>query len=112
MTPLVHRFVIAGAALALSTISAASAQTVRPKGDQRGLAAVKPVAASVTACATGLMEIAPVSFDAGGRPDAWVIVHRVNGEIVSAERVTLREIEQVRRAPCGADPWRGETLAG
>jgi hypothetical protein len=87
----------------------ASAQT-RPA--QGGLASVKPVAASATACANGLIEIAPVSFDTEGRPDAWVIVHRINGEIVASERVSQREIEIVKRAPCGADAWRGVMLDG
>ena len=97
--------IVAAAALA----GAASAQT-RPEA--RGLASVQPVAASATACATGLIEIAPISFDMGGRPEAWVVVYRVDGEVVAAERVTPQEIEQLHRAPCKADGWRGAQLEG
>jgi hypothetical protein len=88
---------------------AASAQT---KPTASGLARVQPVAASATACTTGLIEIAPVSFDTGGKATAYVVVHRVNGEVVAAERVTPQEIEQLHRAPCKADGWGGAQLAG
>lgn len=94
---------------AATLVGAASAQT---KSDARGLANIQPVAASATACTTGLIEIAPVSFDAGGKASAWVIVHRVDGEIVASERVTEQEIEQLHRAPCKADGWRGQQLEG
>jgi hypothetical protein len=90
-------------------VGAASAQT---KPGPRGLAGVQPVAASATACTTGLIEIAPVSFDTGGKATAYVVVHRVNGEVVAAERVTTQEIEQLHRSPCKADGWRGAQLAG
>lgn len=94
---------------AVTMVGAASAQTA---GNARGLASVQPVAASATACAEGLIEIAPVSFDTGGRPSAWVVVYRVDGEVVAAERVSPQEIEQLHRAPCKADGWRGEALEG
>lgn len=88
---------------------AASAQTRSVTG---GLTSIQPVAASATACTTGLIEIAPVSFDAGGKATAWVIVHRVDGEIVASERVTPQEIEKLHRTPCKADGWRGQQLEG
>ncbi len=91
-------------ALLSPNISQAWAQTQPAQG---GLASVQPIAASATACAAGLIEIAPVSFDTAGRPDVWVVVHRVNGEVVAAERVSPSEVEKVSRAPCGADAWRG-----
>jgi hypothetical protein len=94
-------------ALLSPVISQATAQT---RSAQGGLASVQPIAASATACATGLIEIAPVSFDTKGRPDVWVVVHRVNGEIVAAERVSPSEVEKVIRAPCGAEAWRGVLL--
>ncbi len=102
-------FASAALAASIALLPPALAQTHAGQGS---LASVKPVAASVTACATGLIEIAPVSFDTTGRPDAWVVVHRVKGEVVSAERVTSREIEQLHRSPCGADSRRGAMLEG
>jgi hypothetical protein len=50
---------------------------------------------------TATVEIAPVSFDARGLADAWVMVHRDKGEIVAAERVSQKQVEQIRRLPCG-----------
>ena len=73
---------------------------------------MKPVAASAATCATGLIEIAPVSFDTAGRPMAWVVVYRVDGEVVASERVTPSEIENLHQTPCKADAWRAQQLAG
>lgn len=109
MKAITQSFSCAALAASFAFLSPAFAQT-RP--GHSNLASVKPVAASATACATGLIEIAPVSFDTSGRPDAWVVVHRVNGEIVSSQRVSPNEIEKLNRAPCGADAWRGVMLAG
>lgn len=95
--------------VAVTLVGAASAQT---GSGTRGLASLQPVAASVRACATGLIEIAPVSFDTGGRPSAWVVVYRVDGEVVAAERVSPQEIEQLHRVPCKSDGWRGQRLKG
>jgi hypothetical protein len=77
--------------------SVASAQTVK----QASLA--KPAAASSWACQFKVVEIAPVSQDTNGRPTAWVMVHRVQGEVVAAERLSASEVEQVRRLPCQGD---------
>jgi hypothetical protein len=96
----------------LTAALVAGAATAQTKPGTRGLASVQPVAASATACTTGLIEIAPVSFDTGGKATAYVVVHRVNGEVVAAERVTPQEIEQLHRSPCKADGWRGPQLAG
>jgi hypothetical protein len=52
-------------ALLSPVIFQASAQT---RSAQGGLASVQPISASATACAAGLIEIAPVSFDTSGRP--------------------------------------------
>ena len=109
MKAFTRSFTCAALAASLALLSPAFAQT---RSGQGNLASVKPVAASATACASGLLEIAPVSFDAGGRPDAWVIVHRVNGEVIASQRVSSNEIEKLSRAPCGADTWRGAMLAG
>lgn len=95
-----------------SSIVAASSASAQTRPVQGSLSSVKPIAASVTTCATGLIEIAPVSFDTSGQPEAWVVVQRVDGEVVSAQRITARGLEQLRRAPCGMDTWRGEMLEG
>ncbi|MDP3493885.1 MAG: hypothetical protein Q8R82_12285 [Hyphomonadaceae bacterium] len=80
--------------------SAASAQTVK----QASLSTSKSAtAASSWACQAKVVEIAPVSQDTNGRPTAWVMVHRVQGEIIAAERLSASEVEQVRRLPCQGD---------
>ncbi len=77
------------------------------------LAQVQPAAASSTwKCAFSVVELAPVSEDTGGRPTAWVMVHRIDGEVVAAERVSLREVEQIRALPCGRKPDSGPPLVG
>ncbi len=47
------------------------------------------------------VEISPVSYDTRGMASAWVMVQRDKGEIVAAERVSIGEVEQLRRLPCG-----------
>lgn len=79
--------------------SAANAQTTK----QASLNMAKPAAAASWACQTKVVEIAPVSEETNGRPTAWVMVHRVQGEIVAAERLSASEVEQVRRMPCQGD---------
>ncbi len=75
--------------------AAASAQTAKTM-----LASAKPATASAWQCAAKVVEIAPVSQDTNGRATAWVMVHRVGGEIIAAERLSATEVEQVRRLPC------------
>lgn len=75
----------------------ASAQTAK------SLVAAKPAAASAWQCQAKVVEIAPVSEDTNGKATAWVMVHRVGGEIIAAERLSAREVEQVRRLPCQGD---------
>jgi len=83
---------------AFAGIHAADAQTTK----QASLAGAKPAAAVSWACQTKVVEIAPVSEDTSGRT-GWVLVHRVNGEIIAAERVSAAEVEQIRRLPCQGD---------
>ncbi len=97
-------------ALAASALSSQAMAQTAPK--QATLSSAKPVLASVMACSTGLIEIAPVSFDTNGRVEAWVVVYRINGEIVASERVSPAEIEQLQRSPCRADKYRGAPLDG
>ncbi|OYX51770.1 MAG: hypothetical protein B7Y90_00130 [Alphaproteobacteria bacterium 32-64-14] len=102
--------ILSAIALAASALSSqAMAQTA---SKEASLTRVKPVLASATACSTGLIEIAPVSFDTNGRAEAWVVVYRINGEIVASERVSPAEIEQLQRLPCRADNYRGAQLDG
>lgn len=63
----------------------------------------KPAAAAAWQCQAKMVEIAPVSQDTNGKTTAWVMVYRVGGEIIAAERLTAREVEQVRRLPCQGD---------
>lgn len=67
------------------------------------MASAKPAAASAWQCQAKVVEIAPVSEDSNGRARSWVMVHRVGGEIVAAERLSASEVEQVRRLPCQGD---------
>lgn len=76
----------------------ANAQTAKTM-----LASAKPAAASAWQCAAKVVEIAPVSQDTNGRATGWVMVHRVGGEIIAAERLSATEVEQVRRLPCQGD---------
>lgn len=78
---------------------AAVAQTAK----QASLGSAKPATALSWACQSKVVEIAPVSDDTNGRATAWVMVHRVKGEIIAAERVSEREVEQIRRLPCQGD---------
>jgi len=55
-----------------------------------------------TCVSRATIEIAPVSYDTRGQASAWVMVHRDHGEIIASERVDAREVEQLRRMPCGA----------
>ena len=89
----------AGALVAAPTL----AQTA-PATSAAASASVKSVASSTgkwTCVSTATVEIAPVSFDTSGQAKAWVMVHRVKGEIIAAERISAREAEQLRRLPCG-----------
>ena len=102
--------VLTAIALASSALSSQAMAETAPK--QATLTSVKPVLATAMACSTGLIEIAPVSFDTNGRAEAWVIVYRINGETVASERVSPAEIEQLQRSPCRADTYRGDPLDG
>lgn len=78
--------------------AAASAQTAKAM-----MASAKPASASAWQCAAKVVEIAPVSQDTNGKATSWVMVHRVAGEIIAAERLSAAEVEQVRRMPCQGD---------
>ena len=68
--------------------------------------AIKPATASSastswTCVSRANVEIAPVSFDTAGEPAAFVVVHRIDGEVIAAERVSPAEVQKLRRLPCG-----------
>jgi hypothetical protein len=95
-------FAAAMGALALPVAAHAQAQSsviqsasIATSGDKSGSAG------KWTCMSTATVEIAPVSFDARGLADAWVMVHRAKGEIVAAERIGQKQVEQIRRLPCG-----------
>jgi hypothetical protein len=67
---------------------------------------LKPVASSSastswTCVSRASVEIAPVSFDTAGEPASFVVVHRMDGEVIAAERVSPVEVQKLRRLPCG-----------
>jgi hypothetical protein len=76
---------------------------------QAGKGASAPKAQIASASASGgkwtclfrqTVEIAPVSFDVRGQA-SWVVVYRLKGEIIASQRVSERELEQIKRMPCG-----------
>jgi len=75
-------------------VAQAKAKLVKP-------AASSAASASWTCMSRTNVEIAPVSFDTAGEPAAWVVVHRINGEVTAAERVSPAEVQKLRRLPCG-----------
>jgi hypothetical protein len=83
-------------ALAVAFVGVSPAASAQTK-----MAAAKPAVASNWTCPSSTIEIAPVSEDTSGKPTAWVMVHRVKGEIIAAERVDAREVERIRALPCG-----------
>lgn len=79
------------------------------------MAQTKPAAsqaASVWNCPFAIVELAPVSHDTAGRPSEWVMIHRVNGEIVAAERVSADDAAQIRAMPCGGAKSAQPPLVG
>ncbi len=79
------------------------------------MAQAKPAAsqaASTWSCPFAIVELSPVSHDTGGRPSEWVMVHRVNGEIVAAERISADDAAQIRAMPCGAGKTVQPPLVG
>ncbi len=85
-------------AAAVGIQPAAEAQT-----RQNASLSSKPAAAVSWACTAKVVELAPVSTDTRGNATGWVMVHRVKGEIIAAERVSNDEVEQIRRMPCPGD---------
>jgi hypothetical protein len=96
---------IATAGLAVFAVTAAAgaqAQASRPSAIRAAAIAGAPGGADKWTCISrAVVEVAPVSFDTAGTPIGWVRVHRVQGEVVAAERVSRLEIDQLRSLPCG-----------
>jgi hypothetical protein len=89
-------------ALILAMPSGALAQAAKTKSPMVKPAVSSAAAASWTCVSRANVEIAPVSFDTAGEPSTWVVVHRIDGEIIAAERVSAVEVQKLRRLPCGA----------
>lgn len=87
--------------LILAAPSGALGQTAKGSPAMMKPAAGSAAATSWTCVSRANVEIAPVSFDTGGEPSAWVVVHRIDGEVIAAERVGPAEVEKLRRLPCG-----------
>jgi len=88
-------------ALSIAAPIAAEAQAANPAVMKPAALAAAPGADKWTCVSRAVVEIAPVSYDTAGQPSGWVRVHRVQGEIVAAERVSRLEVDQFRRLPCG-----------
>jgi hypothetical protein len=102
MTLVPNCITAAGAlALTLATPCGALAQAAQTKSAMVKPAASSAAAASWTCVSRANVEIAPVSFDTAGEPSTWVVVHRIDGEVIAAERVSAVEAQKLRRLPCG-----------
>jgi hypothetical protein len=88
---------------ALLTAFANVPPTADAQTGQNASLAAKPAAATSWACTFKVVELAPVSLDTRGKATGWVMVHRVRGEVIAAERVSDQEVEQIRRMPCAGD---------
>jgi hypothetical protein len=88
-------------ALILAAPSGALAQGAKGTSAMTKPAASSAAATSWTCVSRANVEIAPVSFDTAGEPATWVVVHRINGEVIASERVSPVEVQKLRRLPCG-----------
>lgn len=97
------RFALGIAALAVLAGAPALAQaapaTSRPAA-VASAAALKPAPGRWTCVTRATIEIAPVSFDTYGNAETWVMVHRIKGEIIAAERIGKQEVDRLRAMPC------------
>lgn len=99
------RTILSASALIAACVASGSGALAQISAKQTTLAQAKPDSAQATSswtCPFAVVEIAPVSHDTAGRPSEWVMVHRVKGEIVAAERVSANVVAQIRAVPCGA----------
>ena len=92
----------------------ATAQTAKASlAKPAAVAAQATTAGKWTCVSRATVEIAPVSYDVAGQPTAWVMVHRVKGEIIAAERISQHDADELRRSPCGTrDSEEGGVLVG
>jgi hypothetical protein len=100
----IQGFVFSAAALAALSVAPAVAQTASSLAKPAAVssaAASRPTPDRWICVSRTTVEIAPVSFDTVGAAEAWVMVHRMNGKVVAAERIEKREVDELRRMPCG-----------
>jgi hypothetical protein len=98
---------VTGVFVALTAVSAVAVAQTPSSSLVKSASIASPaqktgLAGKWTCASRATIEIAPVSYDTRGRASAWVVVHRDHGEIIASERVDAREVEQLRRLPCGA----------
>lgn len=101
MTAFSKYALFAGALALIALPLAAEAQTAKSAGMKQASAASSTSTARWTCVSRAVVEIAPVSFDTTGEPSGYVMVQRVNGEVIAAERVSSKQVDQLRRLPCG-----------
>ena len=88
--------------MALPIAARAQTPSSMVKSASMSISGSKPGFAGKWTCMSStIVEIAPVSYDTRGMASAWVMVLRDNGEVIAAERVSDREVEQLRSLPCG-----------
>lgn len=110
---IVLRTIISAAVLfAMAGGAIASAQTAAKPLKMAQTKAAASQAISTWSCPFAIVELSPVSHDTAGRPSEWVMVHRVNGEIVAAERVSADDAAQIRAMPCGGHKTTQPPLVG
>ena len=80
-------------ALAQTAASLAKSAAVTSAAASKSVS--KPVPGRWTCVSRTTVEIAPVSFDTRGSAEAWVMVHRVKGEVVAAERIDQQRGREV-----------------
>jgi hypothetical protein len=97
----VRIFAICAGALAVAAAPALAQVPVSKPAVVSAAAASKSAPGRWTCMSRATVEIAPVSFDTTGGAEAWVMVYRVKGEVVAAERIDKREIDRLRASPCG-----------
>jgi hypothetical protein len=96
----IRAFFVCAAALALGLTAHAQTPSALSKPASVAAAASASAPGRWTCVSRATIEIAPVSFDTKGSAEAWVMVYRVKGEVLAAERIDGREVEKLRAKPC------------
>ena len=90
-------------ALAMALPLGAEAQAAKSSAGMKQASSASATSAARWTCVSrAVIEIAPVSFDTSGEASGWVMVQRIDGEVIAAERVSWEQVDQLRRLPCGS----------